>query len=76
MVQLKGKDGIIDTHSSNVFQLPYFYLKHGDVMYDEPNSVISNTAAVDGTRDLYLTYIKTGMAIFLSVYNIILNSQR
>jgi polysaccharide export outer membrane protein len=70
----KREFGRIDLNSRNVFNSPYFYLKQNDIVYVEP-SRIRRQEANEFLR-FYLPVITSVMTTGLSIYTLVLVSQR
>ena len=59
-----------DLSSSKTFESPYFYLKSGDIIYVEPNTVKKRGATVDTSRERFVGYAVSALSLLLSIYAI------
>ncbi len=68
--------GRLNLNSTDIYKSPYFYMRPGDLVYVEQNFVKAKAATTDYSRDRYIAYTTSFLAILLSTLNLITNLNR
>ena len=65
----------LDLNSSKIFESPYYYVRTGDYIYVEPNTVKARTATIDYSRDRFLSYAATLVSMTVLIVTYINNNR-